>query len=76
MSRLRQVREGKGLRREDLASLAGISYQYVRVLESDAPPTPGLEIARRVADALGVTVDDIFPSAAPVVAPSSEPPAA
>jgi transcriptional regulator with XRE-family HTH domain len=69
MSRLRQVREERGLRREDLASRAGISYQYVRILESSDPPTPGLEIARRIAEALGATVDDIFPTADVVVAP-------
>lgn len=54
-----------GLRREDLAARAGISYQYVRVLESAAPPTPGLEVARRIAAALGVTVDELWPEEAP-----------
>jgi len=61
MSRLKKHRERSGLRREDLASRAGISLSYVLKLESDDPPTPGLDIARRVAEALGVTVDEVFP---------------
>lgn len=61
MSKVKETREAQGLRREDLAARAGISYDYVRRLETDDPPTPGLDIARRVAEALGTTVDKLFP---------------
>ena len=64
-SRIREIRESRGLRREDVASLTGISYEYVRKLEADDPPTPGLEIARKLASALGVTVDELFPASDP-----------
>lgn len=49
------------MRREALAARAGVSYGYIRQLESDDPPTPGLNVARRIADVLGVAVDEAFP---------------
>lgn len=63
MNRVRPIREAKGLRREDLASRALISYEYVRRLEreGDDTPEPTLPVARRIADALGSTLDDVFP---------------
>lgn len=61
MSQLKQIREGKGLRREQVAAAAGISLQYVRDLEDDKS-NPSLPIARKVAAALGVTVDDVWPT--------------
>ncbi len=60
MTRMKELREAKGLRREDVASLAGISYDYVYRLETKGG-TPGLDIARRIADALDATVDAVFP---------------
>lgn len=63
MNRVKQHRESRGWRKEDLASRAGISLSYVNLLESKRPPTPGLDRARRIADVLGVEVDAIFPPA-------------
>lgn len=60
MSHLKTLREAKGLRREDVASRAGISYDYVRKLEVEGG-TPGLDIARAVARTLDATVDEVFP---------------
>lgn len=59
------------MRRQEFAFMAGISEAYTYKLES-GEATPGLEIARRVADALGVTVDEAFPpaTAADLVGPS------
>ena len=63
MTRLRKYRERSGLRREELALRAGISFEYICKLESKNPPTPGLAIARRLAAALGASLDDLFPVA-------------
>lgn len=63
MSRLRQLREARGLRREDLASKAGLSVAYIYRLEAGTS-VPGLDLARRVATVLAVTVDEAFPPAA------------
>jgi transcriptional regulator with XRE-family HTH domain len=65
MNRMREFREARGLRREDVASRGLISYEYVRRLETEDPPVPTLGVARRIAGVLGVTVDQVFPEPAP-----------
>lgn len=68
-SKLRERREALGLRKEDLASKAGISMETVRRLETgpdEANPT--LEVARSIAEALDTTVDELFPAPAPTEA--------
>jgi transcriptional regulator with XRE-family HTH domain len=63
MNTVKKTREAKGLRREELAVSAGISVAYVFKLESDTDGSidPGLDIARRLSDALGVPLDKLFP---------------
>ncbi len=68
MNRLKETREARGLRLEDLASRAGITKEYVFKLER-GEHTPGLTIARGLADALDVSVDFLFP---PVAATASK----
>ena len=63
MSRLRALREALNLRREELAAKADISFSYVRYLEAPQAPNPTLAVARRIADVLGATVDEVFPEA-------------
>lgn len=63
MSKLRERREALGLRREDVASRAGVSIETVRRFEAspdDANPT--LEVARKIAGVLGSTVEKLFPA--------------
>lgn len=57
------MRVARDMSREALAAKAEISYQFVRVLESENPPEPGLERARKISRALGSTVDKVFPPA-------------
>ena len=61
MNRLKETREARGFRKEVVAAGAGISLSYVNQLESDDPPTPGLDVARRIAVVLSTTVDKLFP---------------
>jgi transcriptional regulator with XRE-family HTH domain len=61
MSRLKQLREERGLTKEALAAGAEISYSSVQRLETPNTPNPTLSVARRIADVLGVTVDEVFP---------------
>jgi transcriptional regulator with XRE-family HTH domain len=63
LSRIKELREAKGIRREDIASLAFVSYETIRRLEMDDGARPTLAVARRIADVLGVTVDEVFPPA-------------
>lgn len=58
--RVRLLRERKGLSKTELAVKAGISISYVVVLEQGRS-WPTLRTARRVADALGVSVDTLWP---------------
>lgn len=65
MSKLRARREALGMRKEDLASKAGISIETVRRLESSPDEAnPTLEVARGIADALETTIDELFPAPA------------
>lgn len=57
---LQRVREAKQLSRARLAGLAEVTSQAVYNLERGARPR--LDTARKIADALGVTVDEIFPA--------------
>lgn len=52
--------------RAALAAKAGITREYVRQLESDNPPTPGLDVARALARALHTSINKLFPPADPV----------
>lgn len=66
MSKLRERREGVGMRREELAFKAGISADYIRRLETNPDEAnPTLEVARGIAEVLGTTVDELFPAPAP-----------
>jgi transcriptional regulator with XRE-family HTH domain len=64
MNRVRETRIARDMSREALAATAGISYQFVRILESEDPPEPGLGRARNIAKALGKSVDYLFPPVA------------
>lgn len=68
MNRVREIRVARDMSREALAAKADISYQFVRVLESNHPPEPGLERARRICRALGSKLDKVFP---PIAEPAT-----
>ena len=78
-ARLRELREQKGLSREQVAVNAGTSSHSVAKLEQGTR-APSLELAWRIAQALGCSLDDLVapPSAdappdAPRVAPKKAP---
>ena len=60
-SKLKLLREERKMRREELAAAAGISLTYVRDLEEDRS-NPSLLVARRVAEALGASVEEVVPA--------------
>lgn len=59
---LKALRVNKGLSRDDLARLAGVSYPTIRLAE-ECGHQPGPRIAFAIADVLGVAVLDIWPIA-------------
>jgi len=60
MNELKAARERLGLRSEVVAGRADISLVYYRRLEAGLSK-PTLPVARRVASALGMTVDEVWP---------------
>jgi putative transcriptional regulator len=66
VNQVRSTREALGLRQEDLAARADISYSYVRRLEAGTSD-PTITVARRIADALNSTIDQLFPAAGNLV---------
>jgi len=61
MSRLRAAREAAGLSREQLAVAAKVSFALVCKAEGEQSYTPRLRSARRIAAAVGSTLDWLFP---------------
>ena len=57
---LSRQRKGAGLSMLELARLAQTTRQHIHLLES-GEGKPSLRVARRVAKALGQTVDVVFP---------------
>lgn len=56
-------RARKGLSQADLAELVGCSRQSISLYESGLVQ-PSVQIARRIADALGCSLDELYPSEA------------
>lgn len=63
-ARLRELRHSRGLTQAQLAEQAQITTSYVGRLESGGA-APGIDLVDRLATALGTTVTDLLPSAAP-----------
>lgn len=55
--RLQRFRENKGWTQRELAQKAGVSQPTIAYLESGRRSSVSLESARRIADALGISID-------------------
>jgi transcriptional regulator with XRE-family HTH domain len=58
---IRQARERTDLTQGDLASAAGVAIAGLRKVEAGRAKEPSLFFAVRIADALGVSLDDLVP---------------
>lgn len=58
--RLREERQKAGLSLARLAEMSGVSRTYLLKLETDEASNPSLEVLRRLADALDITVADLL----------------
>jgi XRE family transcriptional regulator, master regulator for biofilm formation len=58
--RIRQARRRTGLSLAQLAEMTGVSKSYLVRLETDPTSNPSLEVLRRIADALDITVADLI----------------
>ena len=57
---LRKMREAKGLSQEKLARLADVANNTIIKIEAGKNQNPTLETLKKVAQALGVSVDDLI----------------
>ena len=57
-SRIRELRQGRGLSQEELADRAGVHRTYVGMLERQLA-NPSLHVLAKIAEALEVSVEDL-----------------
>ncbi len=57
---LRKLREEKGLSMADLAAKADVTDAYIAMLETGKRANPSLEVLKRLARALGVSVAELL----------------
>jgi putative transcriptional regulator len=60
MSNLRRMRKAHGMTVTDLQRASGVSHGHISDIEN-GKKVPGLAVAKRLAKALGTTVDELFP---------------
>ena len=65
MMNILEHRTRVGITQAKLAELAGVSERTVIRLELDPGYTPNMATAKALADALGVTIDDLLRDATP-----------
>jgi transcriptional regulator with XRE-family HTH domain len=56
-NRLRRIREERGLSVQDLATRAGVPYHTIYRVEQGLHASVRLDVAKKIAQALGVTLD-------------------
>lgn len=57
---IKKYREKKGISQDKLSKLAGITLHTITKIESGATPDPRIETVKKIADALGVSVDELL----------------
>lgn len=60
IKRIKHLRKKKGYSQETLASKAGITYSTLIKIESGANDNPTIKTSKKIADALGVKIDDLI----------------
>ena len=58
---LKELRRAKGIRQEDIEAKTGISQPMISAVENGHIKRLPLDTARTLADAIGESVDDVFP---------------
>ncbi len=57
---IRKYRAEKGYSQDKLSKLAELSFATVTKIEAGDTPNPTVETMKKIADALGVTIDDLM----------------
>jgi len=57
---IKKYRTKLGISQDKLSKLAGITLHTITKIESGATPEPRIETVKKIADALGVSIDDLM----------------
>ena len=57
---IKKYRTKLGISQDKLSKLAGITLHTITKIESGATPDPRIETVKKIADALGVSIDDLI----------------
>jgi len=57
---IKKYREKKGISQDKLSKLASITLHTITKIESGATLDPRIETVKKIADALGVSIDDLM----------------
>jgi len=57
---IKKCRTKLGISQDKLSKLAGITLHTITKIESGATPEPRIETVKKIADALGVSIDDLM----------------
>jgi transcriptional regulator with XRE-family HTH domain len=57
---IKELRTERGLTQEQVAQKAGVTKNYITMLETGARKTPSLPVLKRLAKALGVPVTELL----------------
>lgn len=61
MNRLQELRKARNMTQRQVAAAAGCSPALISMLERDVREAPSVYLAQRIARALGVPVEEVFP---------------
>lgn len=54
---IRKLRNERGISQDKLSKLAGLAFHTITKIESGSTPNPTIETVKKIAGALGVSVD-------------------
>ncbi|GIW69053.1 MAG: hypothetical protein KatS3mg100_547 [Candidatus Parcubacteria bacterium] len=57
---IKKYRDKLGISQDKLSKLAGVTLHTIAKIETGSTPDPRVETLRKIADALGVGVDDLI----------------
>jgi len=57
---IKKYRAKLGISQDKLSKLAGITLHTITKIESGATPNPRIETVKKIANALGVSIDDLM----------------
>ncbi len=57
---IKKYRDKLGVSQDKLSKLAGVTLHTIAKIETNSTPDPHIETLHKIADALGVSVDDLI----------------